>query len=474
MSRFWRSSFLTGVGLFLEGCALYLVFTIITTFIHLPEAKISFWLVVLALLWSFLLSLYVQTIRFFLNLRGVLGLIASVVSVLFLANLSNGLGLAPVGKIIGGDWLTAVTAFLTLAFLVVLWWRGTTVAHDDVTLDTIRGSFQWGMAVVFAAVLIDSLTPARLVSGFLVLGFFGAGLAGLSLARFSWEATESQPMSRDWLLPIGICVGGVLLLGLMVSLLGLGGLDDLTRAILRMVGTAGLWVIKPVLLGLGLIAAGLVMLANWLASLFGGGDLTSLEVAQEQIRQFHKSLEDVEQTGPPRILIALLKGVAFLAAVTLGGWILFRIFRFRRLWRDPLDVEETRESLFTWEKANRDLASLLYGMWAGLMPGKKGAIGLRPEPEDPRELYHGFLILAEESGYPKSPGETPKEHQRNLGWAFPPEPVARIVDGFQLTHYGHQQVAEREMERLLHDWSTLRQYAAERQQAAGEGELPKP
>ena len=102
------------------------------------------------------------------------------------------------------------------------------------------------------------------------------------------------------------------------------------------------------------------------------------------------------------------------------------------------------------------------------MTGGKGESGLGSEPRDPRELYHSFLTLAGESGYPKAQGETPREHQRNLGWALPPEPVARIVDGFQLTHYGHQQVADREMERLLHDWSDLRQYAAERQQAEGE------
>lgn len=469
MSQFWRTSFLTGVSLFLEGCALYLVFSIITALIRLPEARLALWLVLLALLWSYLLSLYVQTIRFSLNLRGMLGLLASVLSVLFLANLSNGLGLVPVGRIMGGDWATAVGAFLTLAFLVALWWRGTSIAHDDVTLDTIRGAFQWGMAVVFAAVLIDSFTPADVVNGVLVLAFFGIGLAGLSLARFSWEASDPQSMSRDWLIPIGVSVGGVLLLALMVSLLGMWGLDELTRSILKMVGTAGLWVLKPLLLGLGFVAAALVAVGNWLTSFFGGGDLSGLESAQEGLRQFHESLEDVDQTGPPRLLIALLKGAAFLAAVTLGGWILFRIFRFRKLWQESLEVEETRESLFSWERANRDLASLLNGWWAGLMPGAKGKAGQRPEPQDPRELYHNFLILAEESGHPKAPAETPKEHQRNLGWTLPPEPVARIVDGFQLTHYGNTQVAQREMERLLHDWSGLRQYAAERQQTKEEG-----
>ena len=80
---------------------------------------------------------------------------------------------------------------------------------------------------------------------------------------------------------------------------------------------------------------------------------------------------------------SLREVMAFLAAVILGGWILFRIFRFRKLWREPAEVEETRETLFTWEKANRDLASLLNGWWAGLMPGAKWKAGSYQEPRDP-------------------------------------------------------------------------------------------
>ena len=143
-----RGSVLTGVGLFLEGCALYLAFTIISSLIALPEARIPFWLALLTLLWSFLLSLYLQTIRFSLNLRGLFGLVISVASLIFLADLSHGLSLLPIDTIITGAWIDAVTITLTLAFLTVLWWRGGVLAHDDVNLDTIRGSFQWGMAVV--------------------------------------------------------------------------------------------------------------------------------------------------------------------------------------------------------------------------------------------------------------------------------------------------------------------------------------
>ena len=465
MSKFGRSSVLTGVGLFLEGCALYLAFTIISNLIALPEARIPFWLTLLTLLWSFLLSLYLQTIRFSLNLRGGVGLVISVASLIFLADLSHGLGFLPIDTILVGAWVDAVTFTITLAFLTVLWWRGGALAHDDMNLDTIRGSFQWGMAVMVIGVLIDAFTDWNVTSGVFILSFFGVGLAGLSLARFSWESLDSQPMSRDWLIPIGVTVGGVLLLGLIISGLGLGGADVLVRSIFRMIGTVGLWILRPVLLGLGLIAAALVSFGNWLASILGGGDLEGLELAQAQIRQFHESLEDTGRGGPSTLLVALLKGVAFFSVAAVGGWLLFRLFRHRRLWRrQATAVEETRESLFTWEKASKDLGTMLNDWWSGVMPGAKDRKIPLPEPTDPREAYHSFLVLATQAGHPRHEWQSPKEHQNSLGWALPAEPVGRIVDGFQLTHYGRTEVAPQEMQRLLGDWYSIRQHVEQQQQ----------
>ena len=465
MTQFWRNSLLAGAALFLETCAFYLVFSIITGIIQLPEARIPFWLTFLALLWAFLLASYVQTVRFSLNLRGTLGLVLSIVSILVLSNLSTGSGLIPFGKILSGDLVTAATEVLGLIFLIVLWWRGSTVAHDDVTLDSIRGIFQWGLGAVFVAVVIDIIIPARVVNGLIVVGFFGVGLLGMSMARFSSESGDSQGLTRGWFLPIGITVGGVLLLGLIISLIGVGGLDDATRAIFGFIGKIGLWILEPILLGVGYIAAVLVAFGNWLVSVFGGGDLSGLQQAQQEIDRFHKSLEREEQGQAPALLLAFLKGVAFLVAATLAGWILFQLFRFRKLLRITGEVEETRESLFSWDRVNQDLSSLLNEWWRNLVRAA-GSEGSRiPEPRDPRELYHSFLSLSDELGHPRQDGQTPKEHQHELGWTLPPEPVAHIVDGFQVVHYGHHTADDRQMQALLQDWASLRQYLRERQQS---------
>ena len=461
MNQLWRSSAVTGVGLFLETCAFYLVIRLISAALGQFEAALPIWLVFLAVLWAYVLSLYVQTLKFTSNLRGLAGLGITVVSILILAHLHTGMGLVPVGAFIGSNFNTVARQVLVMAFLVLLWWRGTTIAQDEVTLDSVRASFQWGLIVLFAAVLIDSVTEADLVGGFLVIGYFGIGLVGMALARYSSEASDSQIMSFEWWFPIAVSVGAVLILGLIISGIGLGGLDEVTRALLKLIGNLGFWVVKPLLLGLGYVAGLLVALGNWLSSMFGGGDLSGLARAQEQIRQFHETMQqEAGDDGPPAALIMLIKALGFTLGVSVAGWIIYRIFRFRRLHQGPGAVEETRESLFSWSQANQDLSSLLSGWWNKWMAGgaTKKVIA---QPRDPREVYHALLDLSAESGRPREEWQTPREHEGTLEGLFPSEPVDRIVDGFQHVYYGESEATPREFEGLSADWAAIIEHREE-------------
>ncbi|MSQ06391.1 MAG: DUF4129 domain-containing protein [Dehalococcoidia bacterium] len=458
MSQFWRTSTVTGAVLFMEVAAFYLGIAMVSAAVQLPEARLPYWMVGLALVWAYLLSMYVQTVRFSLNLRGALGLVLSLVSLLLMASWSTGLGFLPLGPILNGDLKAVAALVLTLAFLLLVWWRGSSLAHDEVVLETVRGSFQWGLAVVFAAALADSFTGAEIASGFLIVSFFGVGLAGMALARFTSESGAGQGMSGQWFLAIGASIGAVLLVGVAISALGLGGLDDVTRSILRLVGAAGTWLLRPVLMVSGYLVGLLVELSHWLARMFGGGDLSSLDVAAEQIRQFHESLQKETQSGgPPEVLLTALKWLAVLAVSLLVGWVLFRAFRFRRLLRAASDVEETRESLFSWTGAGQDMSSLLGDWWNNLVKASEGEGGRRVVPRDPREVYHALLLLAQRLGRPRREWQTPREHQGDLQGVLPAEPVGRIVSGFQLAHYGQGQVDDAEMARLLQAWAALNQ-----------------
>ncbi|MDE2778558.1 MAG: DUF4129 domain-containing protein [Chloroflexota bacterium] len=461
MSQFWRASVITGTALYLEAAGAYLAMSVLTVLSNSAGARLPFWLVLLALGWSFVLSLYVQTVRFSLNLRGVIGLFLSALSLLVLVNLNSGLGFFPIGRVLFGDLQTAFALALSFVFLVALWWRGTSLAHDEVSLDTVRTAFQWGLAVLIAAVVIDSLVSARIVGGFMVLGFFAVGLFGLSLARFSTESADLQVMSKEWLIPISVAVGSVLLLAMLISGLGVWGLDDATRSILRVIGRASEWILRPILLGLGYIAEALVVFGKWLTTIMGGGDLSGLNEAQEHLRRFHEELEDVEGSGLPGWVYTLLKTAVFLVTMLIVGFILFRVFRFRRLFKMSGEVEEVRESLFTWGKANADLGSLVEGWWNDLVRRATTDDKPEPDPENPREVYHRFLTISDNMGHPKGEGQTPREHQGDVSEEMPPQPVDRIVGGFHSSHYGNHPAGGGEMQDLLRDLADLRRREAE-------------
>ena len=286
MSRSWRNNTVTAVALFLEGCALYLVFVAVAALIDQPKIALPFWLVLLAVVWSFVLMSYVLSVNVNPRIRGLLGLASGLPSLLVLTNMNTGSGYVPVETLISGDVDSTVAIIGTMLFLIIVWWRGAGVAKEDITLDAMRSAFLWGLGVLFATALVDSMVEERVVNGFLVVGFFAVGLLGLSLARFSSESGETHVMSREWVMPIVVSIAAVVVLGLVISAIGLGGLDDVTRETLKFGGTAGFWVLRPVLLLMGLFAGVIVGLANWFAGMFGGGDFTGLENAQAQLDEF--------------------------------------------------------------------------------------------------------------------------------------------------------------------------------------------
>ena len=431
MTNFARSALVTGVTLFLEGFAIYLLGRLLSSAVRLPEASIPLGIAMIAIGWSFLLSWYVQNIRFSLNLRGVIGLIVSAFSVLVLAGISMGAGWFPIGLVFSGDLHAVAALTISATLLLLLWWRGTAVARDDVTLDVVRNAFVRGVVIVMVAVAADAILPADIIRLPVLFIFFAIGLGGMALSRFAIDSGIGH-ISRGWLTAIVVSIASVLLISLILGALGVGGLDEVAKAIVRGVAFMGLWTLRPILLMLGLLAAGLVAIGNWVSSFFGGGDLTGLELARLQIEEFHESLREVEGDGPPSIILTIIKWLAFLLAVSLAGWVLFRMFRRRRLTGGNYADVETRESTFTLQTAGQDIADALSG-WLNRASNLRRR---RPPPVNPREVYHRMLDVARAVGFARRNSQTPQEHRREASQALPDPPVERIVRGFQSYHYG--------------------------------------
>ena len=445
MALSWRNRAITAVALFLEGCALYLVMGAFAHLVRFEQLQMPLWLVLVAMVWGFALSSWILSWRITPLLRGLAGLSLGAPSLLVLTAWNGGKTLLPFSLLVA-EGMGGVGLFVgSMLFLLVIWWRGISMSREEVTLDIVRSSFQIGLVVMLAVSVIDAVTPGRIVSGFLVIGFFAVGLAGMALARFSSDSGEEREMPTQWLWPIVASVGVVLLLGLLISGLGLGGLDDVTRTVARAVGAAGYWMLEPVLLLVGLLAGALVSLGNWFSDLMGGGNLDGLIEAQRSLDEFHESLRETEREPGGSTLFTVMKWAAALLGAAIVSWIVYALFRARRRQGRNSEVIETRESLFSLERMGDDLGDALSGLFSGMTARRRST---RRRPRSPRDYYHALLGFANRAGRSKETWETPREHQRDLSGILPADPVARIVDEFQDSHYGAAPPDAARLERL--------------------------
>ena len=433
MALSWRNRAITAVALFLESCALYLVMAVFAHLVKFEQLRMPFWLVLVAVVWGYALSSLILSWRITPLLRGLAGLALGAPSLLLLTAWNGGKTLLPFSLLVSGG-MGGVGLFVgSMIFLLVVWWRGVAMSREEVTLDIVRSSFQVGLVVMLAVSVIDAVTTGSIVSGFLVIGFFAVGLAGMALARFSSESGEEREMPARWLWPIIASVGVVLLLGLLISGLGLGGLDDVTRSVASAVGAAGYWMLEPVLMLIGLLAGALVSLGNWFSDLMGGGSLEGLIEAKHRLDEFHESLRETEREPGGSALFTVMKWTAAVLGAAAVSWIVYALFRARRRQGRGSEVIETRESLFSLERMGDDLGEALSGLLSGVSNRGRSA---RRRPRSPRDYYHSLLDFATRAGRPKETWETPREHQRELSGILPADPVARIVDEFQDAHYG--------------------------------------
>ena len=458
MALSWRNRAITAVALFLEGCALYLIMAVFANLAKFEQLQMSFWLVLVAMGWGFALSSLILSWRITPLLRGLAGIALGAPSLLLLTAWNGGKALLPFSLLVS-EGMSGVGLFVgSMLFLLVIWWRGVSMSREEVTLDIVRSSFQVGLVVMLAASVIDAVIPGSIVGGFLVVGFFAAGLVGMALARFSSESGEERDMPARWLWPIIASVGVVLLLGLLVSGLGLGGLDDVTRAVASAVGSAGYWMLEPVLMLIGLLAGALVSLGNWLSDLMGGGNLEGLIEAKNRLDEFHESLRETEREPGGNTLFTVMKWSAAVLGTAAVSWIVYALFRARRRQGRNSEVIETRESLFSLERMGDDIGGVLSGLLSGMAGRGRSA---RRRPRSPRDFYHSLLDFATRAGRPKETWETPREHQRELSGILPADPVARIVDEFQDAHYGAAPTDETRLERLESGHRELEEFLRE-------------
>ena len=321
----------------------------------------------------------------------------------------------------------------------LFWWRGGRLASTEFSADHLSFTFKVGLIVMCFAAVVDTFNSADLKMFPLMFTYFAAGLIGLSIGHIM-PASGRQLLQRTWVRAIGIVVGGVMIVGLLLSFLHEGVLRLVSAPLgwaLNLIARAVFFVvIIPLVYIIEFLVSWLFKLLTWLAgdrepveqeTAFGGPDI--LDQLREQVEE-----------GEPSIWLQVLQWSVVSIIVLIALVVLARAFRSRLRWRRE-DLEGERESFADQVDPAMDMARLLYNLLPERFRRRKADSGLRLPDDDPNivdvfRVYFGMLQAASDLGMSRTTDQTPTEYQSKLAQVFPRSLVSAATEAFNRACYG--------------------------------------
>ena len=388
-----------------------------------------------------LLQMVLMPTRMAYGIQLAVGVAVIVVAVGAQVDPNSGLELGWIATVVRGADVEGYTFRASVGSILAaaLWWRGGMIAASEFPIESLSASFRLGVLVMAIAMVVDVAHPADLqVFGSMIL-FFAAGLGGMGAGRLL-PASRQAVEERAWPKVIGGLVLGIVIVGLLVSMLQREVLEYISRpalVVLNLLGTVVFYaVIVPIAFVVGALTQGLLTVLGWFAT---------EEVTSEAPNVGGSVLELREQTGEVNEVVAAvvqLSQWALVALLVAGAlFVIATAFRRRLSWR-LVQSEGTRESVREGADAGDDLKRLLLNLVPRRFRRASETAGPRL-PDDEEEIvdvfrvYFGLLEQAREQGFPRPEHATPLEYQHTLEQVLPRRLVRTATEAFTYACYGH-------------------------------------
>lgn len=331
-------------------------------------------------------------------------------------------------------------AVMGALFAAILWWRGGRIASIEFPTDHLSMTFRVGLIVLAFGAVVDIFHHANLNIFPLMFTFFISGLVGLSIGHIL-PASGNSRVQRRWTRIIGGVVGGIIVVGLVFSILQKSVIDFIAAplgALFNLLVTVVMYVVVlPIAYVVGYLT---LWFFSLLRRLFGEPP----ERPEQEVGagDFLSDLREQATSSEPSIwgdviewtIIAILA----LIALTLMAQGFRRIIRWRRV-----DEDGEREPIAEDVDPGLDMARLLFNLLPERFRRRRGAKGLRL-PDDERDIvdvfriYFGMLEVAEERGFRRSSNQTPNEHLSAMARVFPSRIARLATEAFNRACYGRR------------------------------------
>jgi len=342
--------------------------------------------------------------------------------------------------------------FWHLLIIILMVWRGSSLATMAIDLTDVHRSFRFGMVMLAIFLAINHQQPITVVL-LPVLLFILFGVIALISGRLT-EFTYSRgarlpPFNVRWLQAY-ILIAAVL----AVAAVTLGFLL-ITPA--KFVVSQALFLVLLILIICAVVVAAPVLLLLWLLTPWltqiyeqGWVEMSKIQIPQTELEFTQEELSQVVESAPNWLMTTLIiAGILVVLGIIIAIVLLVR----KRQIEAGILVE--------------DDSSQLPSIWPRWLRPQRRRQSSLSQPERLfaavriRRMYAELMIIAAKLGNPRPPAQTPLEFLPALVKTFPEDSagLSDLTSAYIKVRYGSLPESQEEMDRLESQWKAIKSHA---------------